>query len=247
MARKKWIIGNWKMNLTLNDARGLLLQLVLDAVSAEVGVVFATPSIYLKDVVDIGLNASAQDCSAHASGAFTGEISALMLNSIGVHFSLIAHSERRQYHHETNEIASGKIMQCLQNGITPVYCCGESREERLAGNHFAVVESQLNQALTPMDRALAPKIIIAYEPVWAIGTGLTASAEQAQEMHAFIRSVLAKIFSDDQANEISILYGGSVNAGNSANLLACSDIDGALVGGASLKAAEFSAIIRSAQ
>ena len=245
MARQKCIIGNWKMNLTLQDARQLLLQLKPEVESSSARVVFATPYIYLKEVIDIGMHAGAQDCILHASGAYTGEISAMMLHSMGVNVSLIAHSERRQYHHETNETAFGKISQCLQNQIVPVYCCGESKEERLADQHFVVVEAQLRQALATIDKALASHVIIAYEPVWAIGTGLTASAEQAQEMHAFIRSVLSEIFDRDVANEILILYGGSVNAGNAANLMACQDIDGALVGGASLKAADFTTIIHS--
>jgi len=247
MVRKKWIIGNWKMNLTLSEARELLMQLKPDVESAHAKVVLATPYIYLREVVDIGMNAAAQDCSVHASGAFTGEISAMMLSSMGVNFSLIAHSERRQYHGETNDTARLKILQCLQNGMIPVYCCGESKDERLAGEHFTVVELQLKQSLSSIDRSMASQIIIAYEPVWAIGTGLTATADQAQEMHAFIRKVLAEIFSEGLSNEMSILYGGSVNAVNSANLLACEDIDGALVGGASLKATDFATIIRAAQ
>ncbi|MFM7106464.1 MAG: triose-phosphate isomerase [Flavobacteriales bacterium] len=247
MARKKFVIGNWKMNLTLGEARELLMQLKPEVESSKANVVFATPFVYLKEVIDIGLKASAQDCSMYTSGAYTGEISTMMLNSIGVNYALIAHSERRQYHHETNEIASAKISQCLHKGITPVYCCGESKEERLAGEHFSVVKNQLKQALASMNLVNTPKIIIAYEPVWAIGTGLTATAEQAQEMHSFIRKTLAEIFSEVHANETSILYGGSVNAGNAAQLMTCNDIDGALVGGASLKAADFTTIIHSVQ
>ena len=235
------------MNLTLGEARELLTQLLPAVESSKAHVVFAAPFVYLKEVIDNGMSASAQDCSMFTSGAYTGEISAIMLKSIGVNFSLIAHSERRQYHHETNETASTKMLQCLQNGITPVYCCGESKEERLAGEHFSVVENQLKQALTSMSMENAQKIIIAYEPVWAIGTGLTATTEQAQEMHSFIRKTIAGMFSEAHANETSILYGGSVNAANAAHLMACSDIDGALVGGASLKAADFTTILHAIQ
>jgi triosephosphate isomerase len=248
MKQSKLIMGNWKMNLTHSHARDLLTQLKLAVTSSpSVKVVFATPSIYLRDVLEMGLNAAAQDCSMYSSGAYTGEISAHMLASIGVSSCLVAHSERRQYHHETNSTSALKITQCLQNGVTPVYCCGESKEERLALKHFDVVESQLREALTSVDVISASQMVIAYEPVWAIGTGLTASAEQAQEMHSFIRNVLGDIFNGSVSTEIKILYGGSVNAGNAGNLMVCKDIDGALVGGASLKADDFMAIISSAR
>jgi triosephosphate isomerase len=193
------------------------------------------------------VSVSAQNCSQHESGAFTGEISAGMLKSMNVRYSIIGHSERRQYYGETNDIIREKIDACLRHDITPIFCCGESLQERNAVTHFSTVASQLQQALFHLSADQIQQVVIAYEPVWAIGTGVTASNEQAEEMHAYIRSLIAENYGSDVANAISILYGGSVNAANAAELFACPNVDGGLVGGASLKAADFTTIIQAAQ
>jgi triosephosphate isomerase len=170
-----------------------------------------------------------------------------MLKSMNVHFSVIGHSERRQYFGETNDIIREKVDACLRNGVTPIFCCGESLSERNAEKHFTTVATQVQQALFHLSADQIQRVIIAYEPVWAIGTGVTASNEQAEEMHAYIRSLIAENYGSDVANAISILYGGSVNAANAAELFACPNVDGGLVGGASLKAADFTTIIQAAQ
>jgi triosephosphate isomerase len=190
---------------------------------------------------------SAQNCSQHDAGAFTGEISPAMLASMGVTHCIIGHSERRQYYGETNEIIREKVNACLKHGITPLFCCGETLAEREAGNHFSTVSTQIQQALFHLSAEHITGVVIAYEPVWAIGTGVTATNEQAEEMHAFIRGFVSQHYNQSAADSISILYGGSVNAANAAELFACPNVDGGLVGGASLKAADFTTIIQAAQ
>jgi triosephosphate isomerase len=190
---------------------------------------------------------SAQNCSQHDAGAYTGEISPAMLASMGVTHCIIGHSERRQYYGESNEIIREKVNACLKHSITPLFCCGETLAEREAGNHFSTVSTQIQQALFHLSAEHITGVVIAYEPVWAIGTGVTATNEQAEEMHAFIRSLVIEHYTDTTANSISILYGGSVNAANAAELFACPNVDGGLVGGASLKAADFTIIIQAAQ
>lgn len=207
----------------------------------------APPFLYVAKLIsqfgNSGLVFGAQDCSAFDEGAFTGEISAQMLNGIHAQFVLVGHSERRAYHQETDSIIAQKIDAALRNGIIAVYCCGETLDERNSGRHFDVVRAQVQEALFHLPNLVFDKIVIAYEPVWAIGTGVTATPEQAQEMHAFIRSLVEQQYGAETAGHLRILYGGSVKPGNAATLFAQPDIDGALVGGASLVAADFLSII----
>ena len=250
--RKKIVAGNWKMNKSWPDAQALVHALVekKSLIPADVQVIIAPPALYLhglREAVADAIALSAQNCSQHESGAYTGEISPGMLASIDVRFAIIGHSERRQYYGETNEIIREKIDACLKHGITPIFCCGETLSERNAGEHFNTVSQQVKEALFHLTAEQLAKVVIAYEPVWAIGTGVTASNEQAEEMHAFIRAFVAENFSQQLADGISILYGGSVNAANANALFACPNVDGGLVGGASLKADDFMTIIQAAQ
>ena len=250
--RKKIVAGNWKMNNSWPEAMELARALASNNASfpVDVHVLVSPPALYMQGLraeLPSSIAVAAQNCSQHESGAFTGEISAGMLKSIHVHHSIIGHSERRQYYGETNDIIREKIDACLRHDITPIFCCGESLQERNAETHFSTVASQLQQALFHLSADQIQQVVIAYEPVWAIGTGVTASNAQAEEMHAYIRSLIAENYSHDVANSISILYGGSVNAANAAELFACPNVDGGLVGGASLKAADFTTIIQAAQ
>lgn len=250
--RSKIVAGNWKMNKTLNEAveLGMALKAGKDQFPEGVKVVIAPPALYLANlelIQDSGFSVAAQNCSEHLSGAFTGEISAPMLQAMNIQYCIIGHSERRQYYHETDAVIAKKVDACLAHKVHPIFCCGEILTERNDGRHFEVVKSQVANALFHLTAEQLKSVIIAYEPVWAIGTGITASSAQAQEMHAFIRSVLFEKFGSDVAVNVSILYGGSVNAANSAELFACPDVDGGLVGGASLKAPDFISIISSAR
>ena len=250
--RKKIVAGNWKMNKMAPEAIEIAEALSSNSSSfpANVQVIVSPPALYLQGLrskLPASLAIAAQNCSQHDSGAYTGEISAAMLKSIDVHYCIIGHSERRQYYGETNDIIREKIDACLRHGVTPIFCCGESLSERNFNKHFITVSNQIQQALFHLSVEQIQQVVVAYEPVWAIGTGVTASNEQAEEMHAFIRSFIAENYVDEVANAISILYGGSVNAANAKELFACPNVDGGLVGGASLKAADFTAIIQAAQ
>lgn len=249
--RKKIIAGNWKMNLNFAQAMALAGEL---ADSSEdylnCSVILAPPFIYLHDLVNRiqsqpDFSVAAQNCSSEEKGAFTGEVSASMLASIGVEQVIIGHSERRHIYNETDSTIASKVTKALQNGLSPIFCCGEELSRRESGDHFNVVRSQLTNGLFHVDPAMINECIIAYEPVWAIGTGRTASPEQAQEMHAFVRSQLSDKYGSETADQLTILYGGSVTSKNSSELFNCPDVDGGLVGGASLKAQEFLSIIRS--
>jgi triosephosphate isomerase len=252
MSRKKIIAGNWKMFKTLSEAELLVAEinnkLSQNLASAEVWI--APPALYLPTLTSqfsgSEIQFGAQDISKHQQGAYTGEISAMMLQSVMAKFTLVGHSERRQYHHEDDVLIGEKIHAALSQSITPVYCCGETLQERNSNNHFVIVEQQITTALANCSAEQVQQIVIAYEPVWAIGTGVTASAEQAQEMHAFIRSILAQKYGASIADTIRILYGGSVKPNNASELFSQPDIDGGLIGGASLVAADFIAIIESA-
>jgi triosephosphate isomerase len=250
--RKKIVAGNWKMNKSWPEAQELASALAnhSNQFPSSVQVVVCPSSLYihgLRSVLPATVALSAQNCSQHDAGAYTGEISPAMLASMGVTHCIIGHSERRQYYGETNEIIREKVNACLKHGITPLFCCGETLAEREAGNHFSTVSTQIQQALFHLPAEQLGMVVIAYEPVWAIGTGVTATNEQAEEMHAFIRGFVSDKYSQVLANSISILYGGSVNAANAAELFACPNVDGGLVGGASLKAADFTTIIQAAQ
>ncbi|HTE30127.1 MAG TPA: triose-phosphate isomerase [Chryseolinea sp.] len=251
--RKKIVAGNWKMNKTLEEANALTSEIkgmVLDEVKGAVTVILCPPSPYLVSLKKLignesRLSLAAQNCSEFESGAYTGEVSAAMLASIGIPYVILGHSERRQYFGEDGQLLAKKIDVAQKNGLTPIFCCGEPLEVRENNDHEALVKRQVGQSLFHLDDAHLQKVIIAYEPVWAIGTGKTASSQQAQDMHAVIRKHLASKYGDTVANAISILYGGSVNAGNAKELFACPDVDGGLVGGASLKSRDFTDIIKS--
>lgn len=249
--KKKLIVGNWKMNgsLAANEALVAALKQGLAAQAADggCGVAVAVPAPYLAQVqalvADSRIALASQDVSQHAAGAFTGETSAQMLRDFGVRYTLVGHSERRQYHGETDAVVAAKAQAALAAGITPIVCVGETLQEREAGETQAVVKRQLAAVVHAVGHCVT-ELVVAYEPVWAIGTGRTASPEQAQEVHAVLRAQLAA--ATTQAEGIALLYGGSMNAANAAQLLAQADIDGGLVGGAALKAADFLQIIAAA-
>ncbi|MFA8450936.1 MAG: triose-phosphate isomerase [Bacteroidales bacterium] len=250
--RKKIVAGNWKMNKTFQDADDLLDELVDQLDDLDLSgkkVVICPPALYMEMAVDyadeVPLSVGGQDLSAYEFGAYTGEISAPMLQSMGLEYCIIGHSERRKYHGENDALLAKKVDIALDCGINPIFCIGEVLEEREAEKHFEVVKSQIENALFHLKAEEFGNIVLAYEPVWAIGTGKTASPEQAQEMHAFIRKVVTDKYGADLANEVSILYGGSCNAKNASELFANEDVDGGLIGGASLKAADFVQIIKS--
>ncbi|HRG22791.1 MAG TPA: triose-phosphate isomerase [Chitinophagaceae bacterium] len=250
--RKQIAAANWKMNLTYQDGEKLLDD-ILDAgisLAPHQHTIFAVPFPYLimtrSEVADeFNYHAAAQNCHHKTAGAYTGEVSVEMLQSIGVNYCVIGHSERREYNGETNAMLADKVNLCLETGITPIFCCGEPLGIREAGTQNEFVAAQLKESLFHLPADRMKGIIIAYEPIWAIGTGITASTEQAQEIHQFLRSVIADKYGAALANEIPILYGGSVKAGNAAELFACPDVDGGLVGGASLVAKDFIAIINA--
>lgn len=251
MKRKKIAAGNWKMHKTFEEGQGLAHEIRTMAATElmnEATLLIFPPYIHLqalaRQLEGSGIGIGAQNMHQNEQGAYTGEVSASMLTSIGVGYTLVGHSERRQYYNETNESCAAKIGTALKHNIVPVYCIGETLAEREANTHFAIVESQLS-ALSGLSNSDIAKCIIAYEPVWAIGTGVTASAEQANEMHIHIRSVIAAMFSKDLADGISILYGGSVKPDNARSLFAMSDIDGALIGGAALASRDFIDIAKS--
>jgi triosephosphate isomerase len=248
--RKKIVAGNWKMNTTVAAGKELAKDIVaaLDKVQKDVQLIIAPPFTHLATVADVikgsAVALSAQNCADKAKGAYTGEVSAEMIAGVGCTYTILGHSERRQYYGETSETLVAKMALALENGLSPIYCVGEMLSEREAGNHFNVIKAQLEEVLFGLSAEQMAKVVIAYEPVWAIGTGVTATSEQAQEVHAFIRKTLAAKFGE-LANDITILYGGSCKPSNAKELFACPDIDGGLIGGASLKADDFIAIAQS--
>ncbi|MCH2213580.1 MAG: triose-phosphate isomerase [Flavobacteriales bacterium] len=251
--RKPLVAGNWKMNKNHVDAKNLLQALVdrSNEIPSGVDVMVAPPSLYLSEMAgsanDSVLVGSQDVSSQQNDGAFTGEFSAAMLASAGVKYAIIGHSERRQYHGETDDLIREKIAACVVAGISPVYCCGEVLEERVSGDHVEVVSGQVTTALTGFTADELSDLVVAYEPVWAIGTGKTATAAQAQEMHAEIRNVLGELFNADFGNSIRILYGGSAKPANAKELFSQPDVDGGLIGGASLRADDFLAVVAAAR
>jgi triosephosphate isomerase (TIM) len=250
--RKQIAAANWKMNLTLQEGTTLLEEITKAniALVQNQHAVFAVPFPYLQAMQQVvagksGFAVAAQNSAAQNAGAYTGEVSVNMLQSMQIPFVVLGHSERREYYNETNAILVNKVNLALEAGLTPIFCCGEPLAIREAGTQNAFVQQQLVESLFHFSAEEIDKIVIAYEPIWAIGTGLTASSVQAQEMHAHIRSVFAAKYGDAIANQISILYGGSVKAANAKEIFSQPDVDGGLVGGASLIAAEFIAIIQS--
>lgn len=250
--RKQIAAANWKMNLTLQQAEALVDELLATPFSLNENqqAVFGVPFPYLIAIHNkfIGKNncyVSAQNCYTKKSGAYTGETSVEMLTSIGITYVIIGHSERREFFNESNAMLAEKINCCLSNNLKPIFCCGEPLQIREAESQNSFVETQLKESLFHLTAEQITNFIIAYEPIWAIGTGKTASSEQAQQMHKHIRTVLANNYGLDVANTISILYGGSVKANNAGDIFAQPDVDGGLVGGASLVAADFAVIINS--
>lgn len=250
--RKQIAAANWKMNLTLEEGKQLINELLAmpHSLAAHQYALFAVPFPYLPMAIEkLGgkqnVLVAAQNLSDKKSGAYTGEVSAAMLQSLGVHAVLIGHSERREYYNEDNALLAAKVNIALEYGITPVFCCGEALDIREAGTQNEYVANQIKESLFHLTAEQLQQCVIAYEPIWAIGTGKTASAEQAQEIQAHLRSVLAAQYGADVANSISILYGGSVKAANATEIFGKADVDGGLVGGASLIAAEFNGIVNS--
>lgn len=251
--RKNIVAGNWKMNCNLPEGKKLaseVINMVQDEVRGTTEVVLIPPFVHLTGIHNLIGSASniqlgAQNCHQEASGAFTGEVSASMLKSVGVNYVILGHSERREYLKETDSILAEKVRHVLDNGLVPIFCCGEKLEVREAGDHEKLVEQQIKEALFGLSEEEIKKVVIAYEPVWAIGTGKTASAEQAQEMHAFIRNQISNQYKPEVAEEISILYGGSVKPDNAKEIFSQPDVDGGLIGGASLKSRDFTDIVKA--
>src|SRR5688572_24306962 len=252
--RQKIVAGNWKMNKTLEEANILASEIqgmVADEIKGNVKVILCTPFPYLLTIKNLlgndpKVSVGAQNCSEHESGAYTGEVSAGMIKSIGVPYVILGHSERRQFFGEDGKLLTKKVDIALKHGLIPIFCCGEPLDVRERNEHETLVKKQVDESLFHLDATSLQKIVIAYEPVWAIGTGKTATSQQAQDMHAVIRKHLAGKYGQQVANDISILYGGSVNAANAKELFSCTDVDGGLVGGASLKSREFVEIIKAA-
>lgn len=248
--RKKIVAGNWKMNTTIPQGQMLAQEIAekINTVPSDVNLIIAPPFTHLATVAQIinktNIGLSAQNCADNTSGAYTGEVAVNMIASANAKYVILGHSERREYYGETNEKLVKKINLVLEEGLSPIYCVGEKLAERESNNHFKVVEQQIKEVLFSLSEQQMKKVIVAYEPVWAIGTGKTASKEQAQEIHAFIRNILKEKFGA-LAQEISILYGGSCKPSNAKDLFAQMDIDGGLIGGASLVASDFIAIAQS--
>lgn len=249
--RKNIVAGNWKMNLSFSEAEILIDEIVsgLEGFKAKPNVILCPPMPYIElasDLAQDGLFFSgAQNVACWNNGAYTGEVSAQMLSAMDVEYCIVGHSERRKYFKESSKDIAQKVDRLLENGIRPIFCCGEVLEDREKDKHFKVVEKQVKDALFHLTEKEMLNVVVAYEPVWAIGTGKTATSSQAQEMHAFIRSLLEKKYGKKVSDNISILYGGSCNSKNAKELFANKDVDGGLIGGASLKAEDFIAIIKS--
>ncbi len=247
--RKLIVAGNWKMNKTLQEGIELAKAVndFFDENPTDAEVIIAPPFIHLSELAGSlsSVSLSAQNCASEAAGAYTGEVSAEMIKSAGAGYVILGHSERRSYFGEDDDLLNRKIKLALEHGLKPIFCCGEVLSEREAGNHFKVVETQVKTSLSGLESRELDNIVIAYEPVWAIGTGVTASPAQAQEMHAFIRGIIRDGFGDSAAENMTILYGGSCKPSNAMELFANPDVDGGLIGGASLNADDFIAIVRS--
>ena len=247
--RKKIVAGNWKMNETLQEGIALAKEIneALTADKPNCDVVICTPFIHLASVAPVlnqGVVAlGAENCADKEKGAYTGEVSAAMVKSTGAQYVILGHSERRQYYGETAEILKEKVKMALANGLKIIFCCGETLEERETNKQNEVVKAELDGSVFNLTAEEWKNIVLAYEPIWAIGTGKTATSEQAEEMLAYIRSIVAEKYGNEVAEETTILYGGSCNPGNAAELFAKPNIDGGLIGGASLKCADFKGII----
>jgi triosephosphate isomerase len=245
--RKKIVAGNWKMNLDYNEGLSLfseVVNMVNDEITGHQQVVVCSPFVHLYSLAQLAkgnhrVSLGAQNAHQAESGAYTGEISAKMIHSIGAEYVILGHSERRQYFGETDDLLAKKTNTALKHGLRPIFCIGETLSEREAGDHFEVIKTQLKYGVFHLSPEHFEQLVIAYEPVWAIGTGKTATSAQAQEIHAFIRIEIAAKYGQHIADNTTILYGGSCNAKNAPDLFAQSDIDGGLIGGASLKSRDF--------
>ena len=250
MKRKQIVAGNWKMNMNFDEGRDLAISIIRKLGPLKNTVIFCPPYIHLNylSVLLKGINnlhLGAQNCNEHEKGAYTGEVSASMLRSVGCTYVILGHSERRQHYGEDEGLLAQKVDRALSNQLQVLFCVGEKSDSREAGRQEQVVEEQLKGGLFHLDKNQMARVVIAYEPVWAIGTGKTASPAQAQQMHAFIRSLVAKKYGNPVAGQIAILYGGSVKPDNAAEIFSQQDVDGGLIGGASLKANDFVAIVNS--
>jgi len=250
--RKKIVAGNWKMNMDYNEGLTLfseVINMVKDEITGSQTAVVCSPFIHLHSLAQLAkgytkVAVGAQNAHQAESGAYTGEISAKMINSVGATYVILGHSERRQYFGEDNALLAKKTDTVLANGLKPIFCIGETLDERNAEKHFDIIKSQLSEGVFHLDEAHFSQLVLAYEPVWAIGTGVTASSAQAQEIHAFIRAEVATKYGQTVADNVSILYGGSCNPKNAPELFAQPDIDGGLIGGASLKSRDFVDIVK---
>jgi triosephosphate isomerase len=250
--RKKIVAGNWKMNLDYTEGLSLfseVINMVRDEITGNQEAVVCSPFIHLHSLVQLAkgydkVAVGAQNAHQAESGAYTGEISAKMIKSVGAAYVILGHSERRQYFAESNELLAKKTDTALKNGLKPIFCIGETLQEREANQHFTIIKSQLTEGVFHLEEAQFSQLVLAYEPVWAIGTGVTASSDQAQEIHAFIRSEIAVKYGQQVADNTTILYGGSCNPKNAPELFAQPDIDGGLIGGASLKSRDFVDIVK---
>ena len=250
MSRKFIVAGNWKMNTTLKEGLRLAKGVTKKVKPTDPTVILATPFTHLHATAEVlkenkNVHLAAQNCASELSGAFTGEISVDMIKSVGAKYVILGHSERRQYFEEGNKLLAKKTDLVLSKKLIPIFCCGEPLDVRKAKNHTRYVSKQLREGLFHLSEKDFSKVVIAYEPIWAIGTGVTASPEQAQEMHDKIRKMIVRKYGEKIANKTTILYGGSVKPANAKDLFGQPDVDGGLVGGASLKAADFLEIINS--
>lgn len=249
--RKLIVAGNWKMNKSLNEGIELINEIneKLKSKTNDALVIYGTPFIHLaeagKMVDNKSIFLSAQNCAAEASGAYTGEVSASMVASTGAQYVILGHSERRAYYNDNDEVLTKKVDQALSNQLNPIFCIGEVLDERESENHFNVVKAQMENVAFKLSADDFKKLVIAYEPVWAIGTGKTATSDQAQEMHAFIRGLIREKYGEQVADDTTILYGGSCKPSNANELFSNPDVDGGLIGGASLKADDFVGIINA--
>jgi len=250
--RKKIVAGNWKMNMDYEEGLSLfseVVNMVHDEVTGKQHVVVCSPFIHLHSLAQLAksntkVSIGAQNAHQAESGAYTGETSAKMIHSTGAEYVILGHSERRQYFGETNELLAKKTDTALKNSLKPIFCIGETLQEREANEHFGIIKSQLAEGVFHLDATQFAQVVIAYEPVWAIGTGVTATSAQAQEIHVFIRKEIAAKYGQEVADNTTILYGGSCNPKNAAELFAQGDIDGGLIGGASLKSRDFLDIVK---
>lgn len=249
--RKNIVAGNWKMNTTVPEGLALAKEVneAVKAANPKCGVIICVPFTHLVPVaqaIDANvLGLGAENCADHAKGAYTGEVAADMVASTGATYVILGHSERRQYYGETSETLREKVALALANNLKPIFCIGEVLEQRENGTHFEVVRKQVEEGLFNLSAEDFGKIILAYEPVWAIGTGKTATSDQAEEMHAFIRSIVEEKYGKQVAEDTTILYGGSCKPSNAAELFAKPDVDGGLIGGASIKCADFMGIVNA--